>query len=70
MGNLVSRVRSWIKDPFGQKKEKEENRRIINQIVATRAMIRAATASAQAESDRKFPIAHMVMHERDRKRKD
>lgn len=70
MTKLTCRLRSWFRDPFGHKKEKEENRQIVNQIVATRVMIRAATASAQAESDRKFPIAHMVMHERDRKRKD
>lgn len=70
MTKLTCRLRSWFRDPFGHKKEKEENRKIINQIVATRVMVRALTSSSQIESDNKFPIAHMVMHERGGKRKD
>lgn len=70
MNNLIRRVRSWIKDPFGQKKEKEENQRIINQVVATRVMIRAATDALQNESPRRFPISHMVTNDRNLNRKD
>lgn len=56
MDNLLRRLKTWVQDPFGQKREREENQLIINRMIATKTLIREM-AKQQEQS---FPISNMV----------
>ena len=63
MNNLLSNLKTWIRDPFGTKREMEQNREVINRIIATR--VRIKEQSKDIENNRMFPISHMVMYDRE-----